>query len=71
MKTMAELQEIRERVGKLISLREENSEPVEITKGMYRSQVLVCGGTGCTSSNAEKIISTLKEELEKALAHYT
>lgn len=65
MKTMAELQEIRERVGKLISLREENSEPVEITKGMYRSQVLVCGGTGCTSSNAEKIISTLKEELEK------
>ncbi|MEE1491507.1 MAG: NADH-quinone oxidoreductase subunit NuoF [Massilioclostridium sp.] len=32
---------------------------------MYRSQVLVCGGTGCTSSNAEKIISTLKEELEK------
>lgn len=65
MKTMAELQEIRERVGKMISLREENSEPVEITKGMYRSQVLVCGGTGCTSSNAEKIISTLKEELEK------
>lgn len=65
MKTMTELQEIRERVGKLISLREENSEPVEITKGMYRSQVLVCGGTGCTSSNAEKIISTLKEELEK------
>lgn len=65
MKTMAELQEIRERVGKMISLREENSEPVEITKGMYRSQVLVCGGTGCTSSNSEKIISTLKEELEK------
>ncbi|MDY3988364.1 MAG: NADH-quinone oxidoreductase subunit NuoF [Massilioclostridium sp.] len=32
---------------------------------MYRSQVLVCGGTGCTSSNSEKIISTLKEELEK------
>jgi NADP-reducing hydrogenase subunit HndC len=65
MKTMAELQEIRERVGKMISLREENSEPVEITKGMYRSQVLVCGGTGCTSSNSEKIISTLKEELKK------
>ena len=65
MKTMAELQEIRERVSKMISLREENSEPVEITKGMYRSQVLVCGGTGCTSSNSEKIISTLKEELEK------
>lgn len=65
MKTIAELQEIRERVGKMISLRDENSEPVELTKGMYRSQVLVCGGTGCTSSNSEKIISKLEEEIEK------
>ena len=32
---------------------------------MYRSHVLVCGGTGCTSSGSEKIIDTLKAELEK------
>ena len=32
---------------------------------MYRSQVLVCGGTGCTSSGSEKIFKALKEELEK------
>ena len=32
---------------------------------MYRSNVLVCGGTGCTSSNSEKIIETLKEEIAK------
>lgn len=31
---------------------------------MYRSQVLVCGGTGCTSSNSEKIIEKLKEEIK-------
>ncbi|WP_312693871.1 NADH-quinone oxidoreductase subunit NuoF [Caproiciproducens sp.] len=30
---------------------------------MYRSNVLVCGGTGCTSSNSELIISRLKEEI--------
>ena len=32
---------------------------------MYRSHVLVCGGTGCTSSGSEKIIDALKAELEK------
>lgn len=32
---------------------------------MYRSHILVCGGTGCTSSGAEMIISTLQEELAK------
>ena len=30
---------------------------------MYRSNVLVCGGTGCTSSNSELIIQRLKEEI--------
>ena len=32
---------------------------------MYRTHVLVCGGTGCTSSGSEKIIEALKVELEK------
>ena len=32
---------------------------------MYRSNVLVCGGTGCTSSNSLKIVEKLKEELVK------
>ena len=31
---------------------------------MYRSNVLVCGGTGCTSSNSLKIVEKLKEELK-------
>ncbi len=32
---------------------------------MYRSHVLVCGGTGCTSSGSDQIIQTLKDELKK------
>ena len=31
---------------------------------MYRSNVLVCGGTGCTSSNSEQIIEKLNEEIK-------
>ncbi len=33
---------------------------------MYRSTVLVCGGTGCTSSGSETIISTFESELALA-----
>ncbi|MEF9852620.1 MAG: NADH-quinone oxidoreductase subunit NuoF [Hydrogenoanaerobacterium sp.] len=33
---------------------------------MYRSHVLVCGGTGCTSSGSEQIITTLEEQIKKA-----
>jgi NADP-reducing hydrogenase subunit HndC len=32
---------------------------------LYRSHVLVCGGTGCTSSNSEKIISEFDAQLAK------
>ena len=32
---------------------------------MYRSQVLICGGTGCTSSGSDKIAKRLQEEIYK------
>ncbi|HHU71211.1 MAG TPA: NADH-quinone oxidoreductase subunit NuoF [Clostridiales bacterium] len=32
---------------------------------MYRSHVLICGGTGCTSSGTPKIIDKLQKEIEK------
>jgi NADP-reducing hydrogenase subunit HndC len=32
---------------------------------MYRSHVLVCGGTGCTSSGSTKIIESLQAEITK------
>lgn len=33
---------------------------------MYRSHVLVCGGTGCTSSSSIKIIETFENEIQQA-----
>ncbi|HKL99521.1 MAG TPA: NADH-quinone oxidoreductase subunit NuoF [Mobilitalea sp.] len=33
---------------------------------MYRSHVLVCGGTGCTSSGSPKIIEILQAEIKKS-----
>ena len=32
---------------------------------MYRSHVLVCGGTGCTSSGSQQIMVSLREDLKK------
>ena len=32
---------------------------------MYRSHVLVCGGTGCTSSGSQEIINALHKEIDK------
>ena len=35
---------------------------------LYRSHVLVCGGTGCTSSGSAKLIERFESQLkEKAL----
>ena len=31
----------------------------------YRSQVLICGGTGCTSSGSMDILKAMKDELKK------
>ena len=33
---------------------------------MYRSHVLVCGGTGCTSSHSQQIIDALESEIAKS-----
>ena len=33
---------------------------------MYRSTVIVCGGTGCTSSGSLKVIETLEKEIGEA-----
>ena len=34
---------------------------------MYRSHVLVCGGTGCSSSNSQQIIDLLLEHIEMTI----
>ena len=30
---------------------------------LYRSHVMVCGGTGCTSSNSDRIAKCFEEEI--------
>ena len=32
---------------------------------MYRSHVLVCGGTGCTSNHSAEVIEALEAEIAK------
>ena len=57
--TVAELNEIKARYSDLIKVRQligEQSAKLEKTTG-YRKQVLVCGGTGCTSSRSKECAS--------------
>lgn len=63
--TIKELDAIRKAKADLIKVRKivrEEGEKLAQTTG-YRKQVLVCGGTGCTSSRSMKVI----EQLEKSL----
>lgn len=40
-------------------------EGAKLTEGTgYRKQVLVCGGTGCTSSGSKKVIAALEKSLK-------
>ena len=63
--TTAQLDEIRARKHDLIAIRRAVHEQAEkiAEHSTYRKQVLVCGGTGCTSSHSMKVI----EQLEKSL----
>ena len=65
--TTAQLDEIRARKHDLIAIRravhEQAEKIAEHTK--YRKQVLVCGGTGCTSSHSMKVIEQLETSLKK------
>ncbi len=61
MITYEELKAIRERAEKEVALRTHGG-----ASSQYERHVLVCGGTGCTSSGSMKIIA----ELEKQLAAF-
>ena len=64
MKTLDELKVIRDKMQREVALRVH-----EDADSKYEKHVLVCGGTGCTSSNSEAIIAKLNEELQsKGLA---
>ncbi len=62
IKTVAELNALREQSLSAIALR--GDEALENVKCEYTRNVLVCGGTGCTSSNSLKIVEALKREIK-------
>lgn len=65
--TINELNEIKEKYRDLVMVRKlaaKESEKLE-KNTQYRKQVLICGGTGCTSSGSKKVIKAMERELEK------
>ena len=64
MKSLEELKVIREKMQAQVALRTDEREKFPILDG-YSKHVLVCGGTGCTSSDSLKIIEKLEEEIKK------
>ena len=63
MKFLEELQRIRDRVHGQVAFRSEHDASNGASS--YRCHVLVCGGTGCTSSGSHQIIEALETEIEK------
>ena len=64
--TYEQLCNIKEAKAELVQVRKVIAEQGEILakKTGYRKQVLVCGGTGCTSSGSKKVIEALKNSLK-------
>ena len=62
MKTVAELNAIRDKALASIALRG-GDEKLAAVKADYKKNVLVCGGTGCTSSHSKQIVEALHREI--------
>lgn len=62
MLTIEQLNEIRSKMKDVVSNRYHGGNA---EKSGFKRQVLVCGGTGCTSSGSKKILEILHEELKK------
>lgn len=58
MKSLEEIKEIRNRMKEIISIRKNNQ------LSTTEKHILVCAGTGCTSSNSLVLIENLKKEIE-------
>jgi len=64
MKSLAELAQIKEKTQSSICLRREKIAGID--SGAVKKNILVCGGTGCTSSHSTEIIEAFNAEIEKA-----
>ncbi len=63
IKTVADLQAAQQDSLSSIVLRM-GDEALKAANSDYKRNILVCGGTGCTSSHSEKIIEKLNEEIK-------
>ena len=65
--TIEQLTKIKEEMADIVKVRKIVAEEGEklAKKTGYRKQILVCGGTGCTSSGSKKVIEALETELVK------
>ena len=61
MITVDQLKKIKEKNQDIVNFRHEGADK---GKGKYRSHVLVCAGTGCTSSGSQKIADKLEQEIK-------
>lgn len=63
MKTISELTALREDMQGRMALRHTSDFPIEAENTEeYKYHILVCAGTGCTSSNSPAIIEALNKE---------
>ena len=61
MLTIKELNQIRDKMSDLVKMRRHGGDAGGCG---FKRQVLVCGGTGCTSSGSKKILEVLENEIK-------
>lgn len=67
IKSITELKKLNEECKNLVSLRKLSADIKSFNKDSgYKRDILICGGTGCKSSNSDDIRKNLKLEIEKA-----
>ncbi len=65
IKSFSDLQAVKAREYVHVAMRESAEEAKKYEGQTFRKNVLICGGTGCTSSDSEKLIAKMREELAK------
>ena len=64
MKTVCELTNARSEALKKVVLRKADEVIAKEAKSDFKYTVLVCGGTGCTSSRSPEIVEKIKAEVK-------
>ena len=65
LNSIADLKAAAKEYKPILDLRENHTDAIP-----DKRDILVCGGTGCTSSESLLIIEKLKEEIKKALIYF-